>query len=235
VGNYQKKLGVPQGSVLGPLLFLAYVNDIGQNIKSTIRLFVDDCVIYRKITKDEDMINLQRDMDRLGEWAVVNAMKINPSKSKAVCFTRGRVKDPLNYSLMDTIILEANSCKYLGIILRSDLSWADHVSYTVKKAWKALHFTMRILKKGNSHTKSLAYVSLVHPILEYGASCWDLYREGQINALDRVQKKAAKFVHHKISPNWESLTSQRKVSRLCALYKAYCGEQAWKDIGYSLK
>jgi hypothetical protein len=80
-----------------------------------------------------------------------------------------------------------------------------------------------------------AYVSLVRPILEYGASCWDPYREGQINTLDRVQKKAAKFVHHKISPNWESLTSRRNVSRLCALYKAYCGERAWKDIGHSLK
>jgi len=162
-------------------------------------------------------------------------MKINPRKSKAVCFTRARVKDPLNYSLMDTLIPEANSCKYLGIILCSDLSWADHVNYTVKKAWKALHFTMRILRKGNSNTKSLAYVSLVRPILEYGASCWDSYREGQINALDRVQKKAAKFVHHKISPNWESLASRRKVPRLCALYKAYCGERAWKDIGDSLK
>jgi hypothetical protein len=53
--------------------------------------------------------------------------------------------------------------------------------------------------------------------------------------LDRVQKKVAKFVHHKISPNWESLASQRNVSCLCALYKAYCGEQAWKDIGDSLK
>jgi hypothetical protein len=74
--------------------------------------------------------NLQRDVDRLGEWAVVNAMKINPNKSKAVCFTRAKVKDPLNYSSMDTLIPEANSCKYLGIILRSDLSWADHVNYT---------------------------------------------------------------------------------------------------------
>jgi len=94
---------------------------------------------------------------------------------------------------MGTLIPEASSCKYLGIILRSDLSWADQVNYAVKKTWEALHFTMRILKNGNSNTKSLAYISLVRPILEYGAACWDPYREGQISALDRVQKKAAKF------------------------------------------
>jgi hypothetical protein len=68
-------------------------------------------------------------------------MKINPSKSKAVRFTRARVKDPLDYSLASTLLQEASSCKYLGIILRSDLSWADQVNYTVKKAWKALHFS----------------------------------------------------------------------------------------------
>jgi len=69
--------------------------------------------------------------------AVENAMKINPSKSKAVRFTIAGVKDPLNYSLMDALIPEASSCKYLGIILRGNLSLADKVKYTVKKAWKA--------------------------------------------------------------------------------------------------
>src|SRR5215469_9248474 len=164
------------------------------------------------------------------EWAVENAMKINSSKSKAVSFTRARVKHPLHYSLANTLVPEASSCRYLGIILRSDLSWTDHVNYTVKKAWKALHFTMRILKKGNSNTKSLAYMSLVRPILEYGAACWDLYRERQISALDRVQKKAAKFAHHTSSPHWETLASRRKLARVCALYKAYSGERAWKSI-----
>jgi len=61
-------------------------------------------------------------------------MQINPSKSKAVRFTRARVKDPLDYSLKNTLIPESSSCKYVGIILRSDLSWADQVNYTVKKA-----------------------------------------------------------------------------------------------------
>ena len=100
--------GVPQGSVLGPLLFLAYVNDIGRNIESNIRLFADDCVIYREILT-KDMITLQRDVDRLGEWAVDNAMKINPSKSQALCFTRARVKDPLKYSPLGTLVPEASN------------------------------------------------------------------------------------------------------------------------------
>jgi len=145
------------------------------------------------------------------------------------------VKDPLSYSLTDTLISEASSHKYLGIILRSDLSWANQVNYTVKKVWKALHFTMRILKKGNSNTKNLAYMSLVRPILEYGAACWDPYREGQITALDRVQKKAAKFACHTNSSNWDTLASRRKLSRICAIFKAYSGEHVWKAIGDRLQ
>ena len=78
-------------------------------------------VIYRKMINNGEVEKLQEDLDRLGEWTVENAMKINPSKSKAVRFTRARVKDPLNYSLMDALIPEASSCKYLGIILRSEL------------------------------------------------------------------------------------------------------------------
>ena len=95
-------------------------------------------------------------------------MTINPGKSiKAVSFRRAQVKDLLNYSLLDQVILKGGSCKYLGIILCSDLSWTDHINYTAKKAWKALNFTMCILKKGNSNMKSLAYTPLVH-LIEYG-------------------------------------------------------------------
>jgi hypothetical protein len=100
---------------------------------------------------------------------------------------------------------------------------------------KALNFTMRILKKGNSNTRSLAYMSLVRPILEYWAACCDPYREGQITALDRVQKKATRFTHHTNSSNWETLASRRKLSRICALFKAYSGKRAWKVIGDRLK
>lgn len=146
-------------------------------------------MVYRKILNVKDIEKLQTDLDRLGNWAVENEMKINPNKSKAISFTRARVRDPLNYSLGDENIPEASFCKYLGIIIRSDLSWADQVNYTVRKAWRALHFVMRIVKRGNKNTKSLAYTSLVRPILKYGAACWDPYREYQITALDAFKRK----------------------------------------------
>jgi len=120
----------------------------------------------------------------LGEWAVENGMKINPSKSKAKRFTRIRVKNPLGYSLVDQKIPEASSCKYLEIILRSHLNWVDQVNYRAQKAWKTFHFVMNVLKKGNSNTKCLAYMSVVRPILEHGSACWDPCRGGQINVLD---------------------------------------------------
>jgi hypothetical protein len=177
----------------------------------------------------------QADLDRLGDWAVEDEMKINPNKSKALSFTKARVKDPLNYSLTDQNIPEPSCCKYLGIIMRSDLSWAGQVNYTAQKAWKALHVIMRILKKGNTNTKSLAYTSLVRPILKYGAACWDPYRECQINALDGVQKKAAKFAQHTGGLVWEPLAQRRKIARMCALFKAYTGEWAWKAVGDRLQ
>ena len=76
---------------------------------------------------------------------------------------------------------------------------------------------------------------LLRPILECGAACWDPYRDEQIHASDRVQNKAAKFAYHTNETNWETLTQRRKIARVCVLYKAYSGQQAWKVIGDRLK
>jgi hypothetical protein len=109
----------------------------------------------------------------------------------------------------------------------------NQVNYTVQEAWKTLHFLMRVLKKGNTKnrsTKSLAYMSLVHPILDYGSACWDPCREGQINVVNQVQKKAAQFTNHTKDSDWETLAQCRTIACLCALFNAHSGERAWKAI-----
>ena len=125
--------------------------------------------------------------------------------------------------------------KFLEFILRSDLNRVDQVNHTAQKAWKALHLVMYVLKKGNRNTKGSAYTSLVRPVLEYGAACWDPCREGKINALDRVQKKAVQFTNHTKDSDWENFAQRRKIARLCALFKAYSGELAWIAIRDGLR
>ena len=156
-------------------------------------------------------------------------MKINSDKSKAVSFTKARVKERIRHYFGEQLIPEARSFKYLGIIIRNDLNWADHVNYKLRKAWKALHFIMHILKKGNNNRKRLAYTALLRPISEYVAMCWDPYR-GQVSALNRVQKRAAKFSNNINESSWETLAQRRLIARLCAFFKAYTGGRAWKAI-----
>ena len=71
---------------------------------------------------------------------------------------------------------------------------------------------------------------MIHPIFEYGSACWDPCREGQINALHRVQKKAAQFTNHIKDSEWETLAQRRMIAHLCALFKAYSGQRTWKNI-----
>ena len=99
----------------------------------------------------------------------------------------------------------------------------------------ALNFIMRILKKRNyNNKKRLAYMALVRPVLEYGAVCWDPYREGQLSTLNRVQKRVAKFGNNKNEPGWETLRQRRLTARIYALFKANTGTWAWEAKGDSL-
>lgn len=105
----------------------------------------------------------------------------------------------------------------------------------MRKVWKAHHVTLRVLKKGSRNKKSLAYTSLQGPVLEYGASFWDLYRKCQVNALDLVQKKAAKFASHTNVSVWGTLAQRRMISHICVHFKSYTGERAWKVTGDRLQ
>ena len=114
--------GVPQGSILGPLLFLIYINDIGENLTSPTRLFADDCVLYREITNPSDRITLQQDLDLILRWSQLWQLPLNLSKCNALCITTKRNYPPSHhYTLNNTKLIWANTFTYLGIKIQHNL------------------------------------------------------------------------------------------------------------------
>ena len=138
--------GVPQGTVLGPLLFYLYINDISSGIESEIRLFADDCVCYREMKVEEDTMKLQRAIDRLGSWARKWGMRFQPVKCNMMQLTRKWIKKiHAPYTLEGTDLENVESIKYLGVTITSGLRWNTHVSNVCTKTNRTLGFLRRNL------------------------------------------------------------------------------------------
>ena len=123
--------GVPQGTILGPILFIIYINDISTDLTSTVKIYADDTKIYRTIgSPDVDIPALQCDLDRLGVWANKWQMNFNPDKCEVMRITHRKDKTKPIYSLGGQFGSVENT-KDLGVTISSDLSWGKHVFATV--------------------------------------------------------------------------------------------------------
>ena len=124
--------GVPQGSVLGPVLFLVYVNDIVNSLESTTSLFADDAKIYKTLKTKDDTEALQRDMERLQEWSDKWQLTFNSNKCKTMHI--GRSNQQVNYQLNESRLNKSTQEKDLGIIVASDLKPSAHVTTIAARA-----------------------------------------------------------------------------------------------------
>ena len=230
--------GVPQGTVLGPLLFLCFINDMPDCIKSSCRLFADDCLVYRIVKCIEDSIQLQKDLTALYEWSVKWGMRFNAQKCY-IMITSGKYKPTYFYQMNGEVLKQVQSTPYLGIVLSENLTFERHIAKTVTKASKMLGFVQRNLCKCPERLKELSYIALVRSGLEYGACVWDPSKQKDVDSLERVQRRAARFVkgEYRRGPEvsvsqiiaklgWESLISRRSNARLTMFYKATKGEVA---------
>lgn len=235
------KSGVPQGSVLGPVLFLLYINDLPANIQSTIRLFADDCVIYRPISTPLDVCVLQRDLEIISQWCITWLMQINITKTKSVTFTTKLNVDRHAYAIGENQIEKVTSIKYLGVHLSSNLSWNLHTEHIISKASKTLGFLKRSLFQANKATKLLAYTSLVRSQLEYASIIWHPHQMYLTNNIESLQNKAARFIakdysryssvtNIKHSLNLSPLHCRRYISRMSFFHKLYHGSSAFRDL-----
>ena len=132
--------GVPQGSVLGPLCFLLFVNDIGNDITSNIKLFADDTLLYGLVHNSDDAISLQSDLDKLVEWAKLWQMAFNPSKCYVlrVCRTKCPFIHP--YTMLGHTLQAVDHYPYLGVSLSEKVNWKQHILNITNKANLTLGF-----------------------------------------------------------------------------------------------
>ena len=183
--------GVPQGSVLGPILFLIYINDLPDKVKSQVRLFADDTTAYLAISKLADSEQLQADLDILQEWEIKWDMQFNPSKCQVIHITRSRSPLPTTYTLHGETLEAVASARYLGVDIANDLSWKTHVSRITNNANKSLGFLRRNLKTKNTSLRENAYKAIVRPQLEYASPVWDPHTKDDIQKIESVQRRAA--------------------------------------------
>ena len=193
------KSGVPQGSVLGPLLFLAYINDLPEKLNqgTVVKLFADDCVLYRRIENKKDCDTLQGDLDQLQRWESDWLMRFHPNKCQVVRVTNKKNIIRHEYTIRGEKLEVVENAKYLGVNINNKMSWNNHIDSITKKAHKTLGFLQRNTSRCPEKTKELCYKALVRPQVEYSSVVWDPHTKTYREQLEKVQRRAAPPAQYK--------------------------------------
>ena len=230
--------GVPQGSILGPLFFILYIDDIRHVVKhSSIKSFADDISLYSRVSCYDDCLKLQEDLSSVYNWSLKWHPKLNPKKCEAVNITNKRHPINFEYFIGSHPIPWSQKVKYLGIVISSKLRWNDHCRYVVSKATKCLNRIRRAMFGCTQAAKVSAYKALVRPYLEYACVVWAPYTAQDISLLESVQNRAARWIKsfwdaaaQKWSKSssvciselgWPSLKTRRSYISIWTLYSIY--------------
>lgn len=189
--------GVPQGSVLGPLLFLIYVNELPKIVNSSIKMFADDTKIWKKIQNNqEDIEALQRDLLTLESWSEQWLLCFNTEKCKVMKL--GAV-DNGQYFLHDnnkqTELLCCENEKDLGVWISKDLKWTKQCNTAANKAMSVLGMIKRSFSHISIESFKILYNTYVRPHLEYCVQIWNPYLKKDIECIEKIQRRSTKLVH----------------------------------------
>lgn len=219
--------GVPQGSVLGPILFNIYINDLVQAIRPgvSVKLFADDCIIFNTINSISDQRDLCENLNYIKEWCKKWEMVINFEKTAYLCLSNKIRKLEFTYNVGGYAIRQVEEFKYLGVTITSKLSWTAHIDGICSAARRKLGFLKYKLGRSSSSLKLRAYKVIVRPSLEYASIVWDPHTAGNIQKIEKIQRLAARFIYNRYrcrdSPsallqdaNLQLLADRRKTARL---------------------
>lgn len=217
--------GIPQGSVLGPLLFVIFINDLPEAVDCGIKLFADDTKAYQHVETQTDCEHLQRNIDALRDWSTTWQMKFHPGKCKVMRI--GNNHPEFTYTMLDNdgkrVPLDVSQVeKDLGVLIDGKLKFDQHINQTVKKANMLLAVIRRSFVYLNEEIMSFMYKGLVRPALEYGAAVWSPKLERDVEAIESVQRRATRMI-----PSLKSLPYEQRLRELklpSMKYRRYRGD-----------
>jgi hypothetical protein len=184
--------GIPQGSVLGPILFVLFINDLPDLVASELYLFADDTKLFSIIKDRQSADTLQKDLDTLEAWSNTWLIKFHPEKCKKLHVGRPGECPDRTYSLMGTILQECDVEKDIGVYVDKDLSFDKHISEKVKKANSMFAVIRRSFQHLDSKTFVPLYKALVRSHLDYASTVYSPYTAKHIDQIESVQRRATK-------------------------------------------
>ena len=187
--------GVPQGSILGPLLFLIYINDICDEIQSNIRLYADDSILFAIGDNHKQLHeDLTKDIDNISKWADKWCVTFNPNKTESLVVSN-KLKSNIPPLHMNFIpILEVKSHKHLGCTLDCNHKWNSHISEIVTKASRRVDILRSLKYRFSRKSLEILYTSFIRPILEYSQSVWNNCTQAHKSSIESVQLAAMRVI-----------------------------------------
>ena len=225
------EVGVPQGSVLGPLLFLVYINDLQNNTSLNVLNFADDTLLYTTFKKDNyktDTAYLNSELGNVSKWLKDNRLKLNTDKTRYMLFHSGKTKvwknTNLHIKIGNTSILKVENYKYLGFTIDSNLNWSDHIDAVKTKLLKTIGILYKTRYFLNQNSLYYIFNSLLMSHVRYGLLCWGRASKTKITEIDKLINRALRCIHSKDrNESVKSIKIEKKILDVKNMFKYEVG------------
>ena len=215
--------GIPQGSVIGPLLFIIFINDMPSEVKLNLcKLFADDCKLYGTLGRPEEN-KLQLDLSRLEEWSRKWQLPFNESKCKVMHL--GFNNPSRSYVLNNHTLEASDNEKDLGVVIDESLKFHTHAASASKKANQILGVIKKSYATRDETTIGTLYKAMVRPHLEYGNAIWGPFYQEDIKSVEAIQRRATKLIPKLKYKPYEERMEQLRIPSLTYRHKR--GDMIW--------